>query len=389
MSLPSGSCFWIFCKVIDNFGDIGVCWRLSRQLHTEYHINVCLWIDDLVSFAKICPEVDPSVPKQTISGVSIYLWQPGDDCLPDSTNTPHVLIESFACELSLPLQHWADAHPVHWINLEYLSAEDWVEQMHLLSSPRPSGQKKQFFFPGFTEHTGGLLQEHNLNQQRQDFLANTTTQQNFRDQLQLPQYENEATNLFIFSYTTPALSDWITCWQNLSIPLHIWLTPGHSTHCLKHLFPTIPKPGTSINMGSLSISILPMVAQQDFDKILWLADINIVRGEDSLVRAHWAHKPFFWHIYPQENDTHLVKLEAFWQKVYLSFSPAIQEAHRALNLELNQAVRLSTKQRHHHWQQLFEHQHLWQQEQKKWTEKQNIMQNLAEKLVNLTQNSLK
>ncbi len=389
MLSPSSPCFWIFCKVIDNFGDIGVCWRLSRQLFTEYHVNVCLWVDDLTAFAKICPEIDPSIQKQIISGVTIHLWHAQSDCLPDPTNQPHVLIESFACELPLPLQHWADTHPVLWLNLEYLSAEDWVEQMHLLSSPRPSGQKKLFFFPGFTAHTGGLLREKVLNQERINFLANPAAQQSFREQLLLPRKKNGRMSLFIFSYTNPILSEWITCWKNLSIPLDIWLAPGLSTNSLQQLFPTSPNPGTQINIGYLSISILPMVQQQDFDKILWLADINIVRGEDSLVRAHWAHKPFFWHIYPQENDTHLVKLDAFWQKVYAFFSPAIQQAHQALSLELNQAVRLSVQERHYHWQQLFEHYQLWQQGQKKWTEKQNIIQNLAENLVNLAQNSLK
>ncbi len=389
MLVPSTPCYWIFCKVIDNFGDIGVCWRLARQLCSEYNINVCLWVDDIVSFTKICPQVDPSKQKQTVSGVTIRLWQVNDKCLPDSNNTPHVLIESFACELPQPLQHWADTHSVLWINLEYLSAEDWVEQIHLLASPRPSGQKKLFFFPGFAEQTGGLLREHALYQQRLDFLDNPSAQKHFRDQLQLPQQDNGRRNLFIFSYNTPALSEWLNCWQNLSIPLNIWLAPGLSTQSLAHLLPASPKAGAQINIGSLNINILPMVQQQDFDKILWLADINIVRGEDSLVRAHWAHKPFFWHIYPQQDHAHLTKLDAFWQKVYGSFSPGLKKAHQALSLELNQAVQLSTQERYLHWQQLFEHDQLWQQDQKKWTEKQNIMQNLAEKLVNLAQNSLK
>ncbi|WP_157072023.1 elongation factor P maturation arginine rhamnosyltransferase EarP, partial [Cupriavidus sp. HPC(L)] len=37
----------IFCTVIDNFGDIGVCWRLARQLAQEHGHAVRLWVDDL------------------------------------------------------------------------------------------------------------------------------------------------------------------------------------------------------------------------------------------------------------------------------------------------------------------------------------------------------
>ncbi|HET9045379.1 MAG TPA: elongation factor P maturation arginine rhamnosyltransferase EarP, partial [Casimicrobiaceae bacterium] len=37
----------VFCKVVDNFGDAGVCWRLARQLVAEHDLAVTLWIDVL------------------------------------------------------------------------------------------------------------------------------------------------------------------------------------------------------------------------------------------------------------------------------------------------------------------------------------------------------
>ena len=48
----------LFCKVVDNFGDIGICWRLARQWSEEYGLAVTLWVDDLISFQRICPDVD-------------------------------------------------------------------------------------------------------------------------------------------------------------------------------------------------------------------------------------------------------------------------------------------------------------------------------------------
>ncbi|MBY0444112.1 MAG: elongation factor P maturation arginine rhamnosyltransferase EarP, partial [Burkholderiales bacterium] len=35
----------IFCRVIDNYGDIGVCWRLARQLSFEHGFAVRLMVD--------------------------------------------------------------------------------------------------------------------------------------------------------------------------------------------------------------------------------------------------------------------------------------------------------------------------------------------------------
>jgi hypothetical protein len=39
----------VHCRVIDNYGDAGVCWRLSRQLAAEHALDVTLWIDRLAT----------------------------------------------------------------------------------------------------------------------------------------------------------------------------------------------------------------------------------------------------------------------------------------------------------------------------------------------------
>ena len=63
--------------------------------------------------------------------------------------------------------------------------------------------------------------------------------------------------------------------------------------------------------GPIQYFAMPFVSQDDFDWLLNACDLNIVRGEDSFVRAQWAGKPFIWDIYPQDVDAHLVKLDAF------------------------------------------------------------------------------
>lgn len=70
-------------------------------------------------------------------------------------------------------------------------------------------------------------------------------------------------------------------------------------------------PGDQRRRGNLLIHVLPFVAQDDYDRLLWCCDLNAVRGEDSFVRAQWAGRPLLWHIYPQEERAHWDKLEAF------------------------------------------------------------------------------
>jgi uncharacterized repeat protein (TIGR03837 family) len=69
--------------------------------------------------------------------------------------------------------------------------------------------------------------------------------------------------------------------------------------------------GEAAVRGALSIAVIPFLSQDDYDRLLSLCDFNFVRGEDSFVRAQWAARPLLWHIYPQQEQAHLQKLDAF------------------------------------------------------------------------------
>lgn len=387
--------YWLFCKVIDNFGDIGVCWRLARQLCNEHNINVVLWVDDLLTFKKISPSISVDLDEQNIEGITVVHWSDEKKYLITNKLTnekliPDVLIETFACDLPEALQQWAGQNKVLWLNLEYLSAESWVEQMHLMPSPQALGNIKYFFFPGFSEKTGGLLREQNLVSRREAFLENLEAQYEFKQKLLLPEIAEKSFTIFIFAYESTVLKKWLELWRSLDLPMTIWLAPSLNLTHLAYLFDNDTSVGRHVNWGNLSIHILPMVSQQDFDQILWLSDINIVRGEDSVIRAHWADKPFFWHIYPQQEYTHLIKLNAFWDHVYTFFDEELKNAHKALSLELNhQDNLLSDEDRQKNWQYLFEFYKKWRFCNKKWTKKQHIMKSLSENLVKFTKKSLK
>ena len=160
----------VFCKVIDNLGDIGVCWRIARQLATEHGLRVRLWVDDLDRFRLLCPQLDPTPPIQRLQGVEVRHW---DDHFPLVTPA-WVVLETFACRIpDAFIEQMAHLTPPPvWINLDYLSAEGWVARFHAQASPHPYlPLTKYFFFPGFATDTGGLLREQDLRNRRAAFLA--------------------------------------------------------------------------------------------------------------------------------------------------------------------------------------------------------------------------
>lgn len=285
--------FDIFCRVIDNLGDAGVCWRLSRQLADKGH-QVRLWIDDQNTLARIAPDILPDTSRQTHGNITVLRWPE----LPVQI-TPHdIVIEAFACTLPL---WFIDRIPMQgclWINLEYLSAEPWVEACHGLPSPQAGGQRKFFFFPGFTQRTGGLLREHTLSTQRearrqQDrrIRLSTLLGQSFND---LPQ---ETRLVFLFCYPDAPIEGLI---QGLAQDTRATLILA--PHDLAVQLPP---------QGKVHVRRIPTIAQEHFDALLECCELNFVRGEDSLVRALWARQPMIWHIYKQAEQVHLAKLNAW------------------------------------------------------------------------------
>ncbi|MDB5344429.1 MAG: hypothetical protein JWP89_2806 [Schlesneria sp.] len=301
----------LFCRVVDNYGDIGICWRLARQLADhdgEGEIHVRLWVDDLESFAKLCPAIAPRSPVQAVGSVEVCHW---------STNFPSVdpadvVIEAFACEL--PLTYIAAMArrptPPVWINLEYLSAEDWVEDCHLLPSPHPTSPlKKYFFFPGFTSRTGGLLRERDLMSTRVAFDA--AAEAVFWQSIGIPPRGNEDLRVSLFCYENSAVPEFLQSCVEGPTPIRVLTAPGAATEQVSRWLGRGLVTGELVRVGALAVHAIPFLSQDDYDWLLWSCDVNFVRGEDSFVRAQWAQRPFVWQIYPQDKDAHFVKLGAF------------------------------------------------------------------------------
>ncbi|MGS0729235.1 elongation factor P maturation arginine rhamnosyltransferase EarP, partial [Shewanella sp. 0m-11] len=228
--------------------------------------------------------------------------------------------------------------PPLWLNLEYLSAESWVEGCHGLPSMQASGLKKYFYFPGFTAKTGGLICENKLFEQRDAWQQDSQNRHNLFASLGLRGISPEDNVVSVFSYESDALLALCETWQDSQQTIHALFPKGRSLNSLQTILPcSIAElsAGMQIKLGNLVIHILPMTDQEGYDKLLWSCDFNIVRGEDSFLRAQWAAKPFIWHIYAQEDDYHLIKLDAFMQLYCNNLPPELAISWKALNLAFN------------------------------------------------------
>jgi uncharacterized repeat protein (TIGR03837 family) len=299
----------IFCSVVDNYGDIGVTWRLARQLVAEHGLTVRLWVDDLGAFVRLCPQADAQAQRQIQQGVEVCLW--ADDW--QATEPADVVIEAFACELPALYVAAMVQRPQKplWLNLEYLSAEDWVAGCHGLPSLQSNGLSKFFFFPGFTKGSGGLLRERELLAQRRAFQADESARTLFLRSIGVTLLPG-ARLISLFAYENAALASWLEALAAGAQPNQLLVPEGRILADLQAWLGCAGlRAGDTRRCGQLHIQVLPFIQQDQYDRLLWSCDFNAVRGEDSFVRAQWAGRPMLWHIYQQADDAHLEKLEAF------------------------------------------------------------------------------
>ncbi len=299
----------IFCTVIDNFGDIGVCWRLARQLASEHHQTVRLWVDDLNSFAAIAPAINPNISRQIVHDIEVCSWHKPFAAV----ESAEVVIEAFACELPdrYVIAMLQKNKPPVWINLEYLSAEPWVAQYHAVPSPHPRFPLiKTCFFPGFVAGTGGLLREKNLITQRQAF--NASAEWEFLQRKDLPGREADELRMSLFCYDSVPIEKLIQILSQTKVPVLLIVPQGKVAEKIAAMLnPTSSQNNVSLKCGYLTVQVIPFMEQTDYDRLLWSCDVNFVRGEDSFVRAQWGSNPFIWNIYPQAEGVHWKKLHAF------------------------------------------------------------------------------
>lgn len=370
----------IFCRVVDNYGDIGICWRLARQLANEQSCQVRLWVDEVDALRQIWPGVS-SAAQQRLEGIEICLWPEEFD---PSAKPADVVVEAFACELpdSYLIAMKQAKCPPHWFNLEYLSAEDWVEGCHALPSIHPQlGLKKIFFFPGFTAKTGGLLCEKGLFDARDQFRAQGGREQ-FLSQFGIAPATDELL-VSLFGYENESVASLIYTWAESAQPILCLVPQGRILTNIEDCLSQTLLVGDQINLGGLRLCVIPFMSQLDYDRLLWSCDINLVRGEDSFVRAQWAAKPFIWHIYPQEDGVHMDKLEAFLKRYLIHAEPALQASISYLWTQWNTQNDCSAP-----WIDCLAKREEWEKLAEDWSKSLNSLGDLASNMVHFCQKTL-
>lgn len=323
--------FEIFCKIVDNFGDIGVCWRLAKQLNTEHGVAVRLWVDDIDVAKHIVPELNPALRTQMVANINICRW----DEHSHFTDLSGVIVEAFGCDL--PQQVTASMTAAHvWVNLEYLSAEPWVEEFHARHSQR-GPLMRHFFFPGFTNKTGGLLREQGLVERNRQIAKDRHLQSTFFRQFNLASVpenraEGPALAVSLFCYPHAPIRDLLSALANADRKTVCYVpASGILAEIAAYFGKSTISPGMQFHTGNMTLHILPFLSQDNYDSLLASCDINFVRGEDSWIRAIWAGKPFIWQPYRQEEKAHMIKLAAFLDTFYADCDETTKAVSSALH----------------------------------------------------------
>ena len=364
----------IFCVVVDNYGDIGVTWRLARQLVAEHGQRVRLWVDDLDTFARLCPGTSATASQQWHEGVDVRHWAPDWP----GAEPADVVIEAFACQLPAPyIEAMARSERrILWLNLEYLSAEDWVVGCHALPSMQPDGLQKYFFFPGFEQGTGGLIREGDLLARREAFQRDPKLREAFLQGFGLSAQPGTRM-LSLFAYENCAVAGWLDALAADSQPSLLLVPEGRVLGDVASWLELDElSAGDRHARGALQIAVLPFMTQNQYDMLLWCCDFNAVRGEESFIRAQWAGRPLVWHIYPQEEDAHWDKLNAFLELYLHDLEPAPAAALQGFWHAWNSGEGSGAA-----WSAMLEYEAELRAHAERWTHKQVANGDLAGKLV--------
>lgn len=308
----------IFCDVIDNYGDIGVVYRFSKEMKRIFpKTRVRVILNKLEELIKINKEA--TYKEYQIINKIEYIFEDFFKKKFEEFGVSDIIIEAFGCNIFDEYIKLGKEQSKLWINLEYLSGEKWIEDFHLNQSLINSKTlKKIFYMPGFSEKSGGILID-------EEFLKNREYGKNSKEKVLkdfFPDFNfNNKMIGTIFSYEKN--------FENLLEILNkqeketVLILMGEKTQKSFSKFFEKKLIGDFLKWkkyGKIYLYNARFFSQEEYDKIISAVDFNFTRGEDSIVRALLIGKPFLWHIYLQEDKVHMLKLRAFLDRFYESIS---------------------------------------------------------------------
>ena len=303
----------IHARRIDNYGDAGWSWRLAREFaYRKTATTVRFFFDDLELLSRMEPSLSPELTHQRVEGVEVYDINRLTAEEAASIQHPDLLLEIFGTTPPERLYPSLLLPAKLRIQMEYLSAESWTVESHLLPSPLGWGPPRHFYFSGFSPESGGILLDSRFDKDAREVKADSEgTLTRFLQPFGLASPPGgDPLKVFFFPYRG-RYTGLIEALKRYRRPVLLFLLGKESRLSLEEQFGSPLLPGQSRQHGSLTLLPFPFLPLREFDRLMALSDLLFVRGEDSLARAVQLGKPFLWQAYRQENDYQLVKVEAF------------------------------------------------------------------------------
>lgn len=279
----------IFCQVIDNYGDVGVAYRLAREFKRVYPNKKLRFVINQIEELNLIRKSED---------IEIILYKD----ISKIENSADLIIESFGCEIPKEYMDKALKKSKLIINLEYFSAEKWVDDFHLQESFLGGNLKKYFFIPGLSEKSGGILLDNEFLERKKKVEAN---KEYYLEKFEIKEKYDLIGSVFSYEKNFDSLIEELKK-LNKKVILLI-LSEKTQKNFIKYF-------DNGNNYDKIKFVKLPFFTYDKYEELLALCDFNLVRGEDSFVRALLLGKPFLWHIYPQGENTHIKKLESFLEK---------------------------------------------------------------------------
>ena len=279
----------IFCQVIDNYGDVGVAYRLAREFKRVYPNKKLRFVINQTEELNLIRKSED---------IEIILYKD----ISKIENSADLIIESFGCEIPKKYMDKALKNSKLIINLEYFSAEKWVDDFHLQESFLGGNLKKYFFIPGLSEKSGGILLDNEFLERKKKVEAN---KEYYLEKFGIKEKYDLIGSVFSYEKNFDSLIEELKKLGKKIILLI--LSEKTQKNFIKYF-------DNNNYYDKIKFVKLPFFTYNKYEELLALCDFNLVRGEDSFVRALLLGKPFLWHIYPQDENTHIEKLESFLEK---------------------------------------------------------------------------
>lgn len=279
----------IFCQVIDNYGDVGVAYRLAREFKRVYPNKKLRFVINQIEELNLIRKLE---------NIEVILYKD----ISKIENSADLIIESFGCEIPKEYMDKALKKSKLIINLEYFSAEKWVDDFHLQESFLGGNLKKYFFIPGLSEKSGGILLDNEFLERKKKVEAN---KEYYLEKFEIKEKYDLIGSVFSYEKNFDSLIEELKKLDKKIILLI--LSEKTQKNFIKYF-------DNGNNYDKIKFVKLPFFTYDKYEELLALCDFNLVRGEDSFVRALLLGKPFLWHIYPQDENTHIKKLESFLEK---------------------------------------------------------------------------